>query len=500
MFVSRRKILTAIVFVIVLLSVLDSVEVAIGAGGTEATWWNFSWKHRVSIRVVENSGNTLTDFQVFVSLDTASLIGAGKMQANGSDIRFTDSAGNGIPYWIESGINSGNTTILIRTPLVPASSAETVYMYYGNPTAISMSNASAVFDFFDDFLGTELDSGKWTWRTFRATNGEPLGPGNGSVAVGNSIVSVVSPGVPNPAYQRITQLTSLMNFTSPVIVEGNISIPNWGGYGPGLGGYRGALAGLFAGGNGVGFFVAGEQNNGPWVANESNVTYASDYSDTSVDFRIYKILWKTDSAKFYKDGKFHEELTTNVPNASLPISFQTSHWGDTYSHQSIVNADWVRVRKYASPEPTCLMRGEETFLDFPVPWETETYHVTTISNSTITGFSFSQPSKQISFNVTGFSGTIGFCNVSIPKSLLTGNPWNITADGVPITDFTQSTNETHTFLHFTYAYAGAHHVIIEGTWAVPEFPSFLILPLFMFATLLAIKVRKRKHTLVPDRR
>jgi len=35
---------------------------------------------------------------------------------------------------------------------------------------------------------------------------------------------------------------------------------------------------------------------------------------------------------------------------------------------------------------------------------------------------------------------------------------------------------------------------------IPEFPSFLILSLFMIATLLAVKVHKRKHTLIPDRR
>jgi hypothetical protein len=34
---------------------------------------------------------------------------------------------------------------------------------------------------------------------------------------------------------------------------------------------------------------------------------------------------------------------------------------------------------------------------------------------------------------------------------------------------------------------------LEG-FVVPEFPSFLILPLFMIATLLAVIVYKRKHT------
>jgi hypothetical protein len=34
----------------------------------------------------------------------------------------------------------------------------------------------------------------------------------------------------------------------------------------------------------------------------------------------------------------------------------------------------------------------------------------------------------------------------------------------------------------------------SNVWIIPEFPSFLILPLFMIATSLAVIVHKRKHT------
>lgn len=52
-------------------------------------------------------------------------------------------------------------------------------------------------------------------------------------------------------------------------------------------------------------------------------------------------------------------------------------------------------------------------------WNGVTYSVTVRSNNTVASFNSSEPSKQISFNVTGPLGAEGYCNVTIPKAL----PW-----------------------------------------------------------------------------
>jgi len=111
-------------------------------------WYNASWIYRkpVVINNTQNS-NSLTDFQVLVTIDTASLITAGKMRPDCGDMRFTDSDGvTLVNYWSESGINSSNTNVWIKVPFVPASSTITIYMYYGNPEATSMSNISGVLE------------------------------------------------------------------------------------------------------------------------------------------------------------------------------------------------------------------------------------------------------------------------------------------------------------------------------------------------------------------
>jgi hypothetical protein len=136
------------------------------------------------------------------------------------------------------------------------------------------------------------------------------------------------------------------------------------------------------------------------------------------------------------------------------------------------------------------MRAIFTFNDF---WEGVNYSVIlSSSNSTITNFIFNQPSKQISFEVSGEKGNSGYCNVTIPKTLLRGEPWIVRVNGTNW-NFVSTSNGTHSFLYFTYTHASTFQVVIQGTWVIPEFPPFLILPLFMVATLLAVVVYKRKH-------
>jgi len=111
-------------------------------------WYNASWIYRRPVVIDNNqNSNSLTDFQVLVIMDTASLITAGKMRSDCGDIRFTDSDGvTLINYWIESGVNSSDTKVWIKVPLISESSTKTIYTYYGNPEATGMSNINGVLE------------------------------------------------------------------------------------------------------------------------------------------------------------------------------------------------------------------------------------------------------------------------------------------------------------------------------------------------------------------
>lgn len=130
-----------------------------GAEKTQAAWWNDMWPYRKAVVITNSSGSNLTDFQVKVlsNVDLSSDIAVGKIKSDLGDLRFTDTSGNILPYWIEDAtINSVDVWVKVQS--LPSSGA-TFYMYYGNPSAVSQSNGEAVFEFFDDF---SKGADKWT--------------------------------------------------------------------------------------------------------------------------------------------------------------------------------------------------------------------------------------------------------------------------------------------------------------------------------------------------
>jgi hypothetical protein len=109
--------------------------------------WLTGWLYRRPVTIDNTSNpNMLTDYQVLVVVDTASLISAGKMKTDGGDIRFTDSDGTTLlPYWVEGPINANNTRIWVKVPQIPDNGTKTIYLYYGNSAAQSESSIANTF-------------------------------------------------------------------------------------------------------------------------------------------------------------------------------------------------------------------------------------------------------------------------------------------------------------------------------------------------------------------
>jgi hypothetical protein len=68
--------------------------------------------------------------------------------------------------------------------------------------------------------------------------------------------------------------------------------------------------------------------------------------------------------------------------------------------------------------------------------------------------------------------------------------YHVTIDGVEpyYVNYTLYDNSTHRWIYFNYEHSTPEIVIVS------EFPLFLILPLFMMATLLAVIAYRRKRT------
>jgi len=107
-----------------------------------------------------------------------------------------------------------------------------------------------------------------------------------------------------------------------------------------------------------------------------------------------------------------------------------------------------------------------TFSNFKVTWKEETYHVTTICNSTISNFRFEigpeTGNKIIRFNVAGKDGTVGFCRVAIPTDLANYPFIAFVDEEEIIPTLLDVSDNTHVYLYFTYAHSSHTITIISS--------------------------------------
>jgi hypothetical protein len=135
---NRLLTLLAVILVIMVgLPVLVLIE--LNKTMTAEAWYNDDWGHRKPITVSNDTGSTLSNEDVLVTVDTASLIAEGKMQTDCDDLRFLDSDDStSLDFWIEGGCNTSTTEVWVQIPSLP-SEGKTIYMYYANDSATSES-------------------------------------------------------------------------------------------------------------------------------------------------------------------------------------------------------------------------------------------------------------------------------------------------------------------------------------------------------------------------
>ena len=108
-------------------------------------WYDFAWYYRRRVAVSNGTGSDQAGMQVDVNLTSANF-DFSHANTDGSDIRFTDDAGNPLDYWIESFDSVGETAkIWVRVDNLLNGGSD-VYMYYGNSGASNAGSFNNVFD------------------------------------------------------------------------------------------------------------------------------------------------------------------------------------------------------------------------------------------------------------------------------------------------------------------------------------------------------------------
>ncbi len=110
-------------------------------------WFNDSWQYRSRIDI-DNTVNSsdLTNFQIKIEFNSSNF-DFSKAKSDGSDIRVCDSDETTlISFWIEKWDSSAQEGIVwVKVPSIPASTTKSIYVYYGNPDATSISSLTDTF-------------------------------------------------------------------------------------------------------------------------------------------------------------------------------------------------------------------------------------------------------------------------------------------------------------------------------------------------------------------
>ena len=125
------------------------------------------WSYRKLHTIAGSTSGALTDYQVRFKVynttgtDTGENVYLGSnVKPDFSDLRFTTNDNTVLTYWVQE-TGSNYAVVWVKVPTIPTTGTQ-MYLYYGNPSAPSLSNGDATFLLFDHFDAGSVNSARWT--------------------------------------------------------------------------------------------------------------------------------------------------------------------------------------------------------------------------------------------------------------------------------------------------------------------------------------------------
>lgn len=320
------------------------------------------WRYSAPIVITNSSTTALSNYQVQLTINTSTLIAAGKLKVDGSDLRFTEGGccATIVCHYIESGLNTPTTRVWLKIRSLPANTSTSVSMMYGNSIAPSANDPYCVFPVFDEFNGTSIDSTRWSVN------------GTGK----DTSVITVSGGAINFSGGNVT-LRSAGSITGPTITE--MWVNNASGEWPGI-----AL--LRSGNQWVGYslFLETITANSYHLGNTnpSNTHFSATratWTGMIVMPGIWRLEWPATGdlrGWFPGSGASYYDSATTLGTANVAVGLLSTGAGQ-------MSVDWVRARAYAATPPTAGAPGPEQVIVDPAitvqPTGTRTCSGTSVS-------------------------------------------------------------------------------------------------------------------------
>lgn len=285
--------------------------------------------YRLPIAVDNSKSAMLFNYEMKVTVNTSALISTGKMRSLGQDIRFLDTRGNELNYWIEDGtVNSSSTTIWVRADSISNYSVDTIYLYYGNGSASPKSNAKATFQLVEEFNGSTLSSAVWATC------------GSGTIALSGGKLKLTS----NSSTASIQTKTAI---DGPIIVEAT-SVSSSGG--------TAILGQLNNSSNGYGMVHDGsamQLNTLTFGASCLSTTGYGSTNSTGISGNWTYVCSGFDQIGTWASQTLSSTNTTyTMGNQSKVVIANTGSYGT-------LEIDHIRIRKYAAIEPGISLGSEQ---------------------------------------------------------------------------------------------------------------------------------------------
>ena len=379
-----------------------------------------NWRYSTNITIKENSGTTLIDYQVRIALNSSNF-DFSKAKAKGSDIRFTDEAGDELPYWIEKwDAENEGAIVWVKIPLIPASSETKVKMYYGNSEASSASNGTNTFEFFDDFPEDNIDG------VNEIDNNEKWDVINWCDD---------TPDIQTTTYHSHPYSIRIIDHTGYDVSEtrsaGNFNLTEYEvSYWTNMWETRTSGSDNIHGKNSNGesiWRIYLEMSDGVRVVyycNNTKCLQVGNYNDQ--EWYHFKVIQAKNKLYFYRDGNFVCSLNETT---GLDFDYIFLSSGSWWEQGPDYFADDFRVRNYTSPEPIVTISKEE-------------------NQSPIASFTYSPENPIVNQTIT-FNASPSYD----PDGFITNYKW----------DFGDGTNATGKIVTHSYSANGTYEVTLIVT-------------------------------------
>ncbi len=328
---------------IFLKQLLLSLSIILLAGGASAlsNYGGGSWSNYKDI-IINNTGGALTDYQVLVSLDNSNF--PTNAQSSGADIRFMNATGTELSYWIEKWDNTNKVAkIWVKVPSIAAGGGTTIYMWYGNPSAISSSNGNATFLFFDDFekyTGINDPNFLNVWERFNNQGGS---------SIENGRLHMWSTAICCNGQTWITKADFPKNIRAKFELRYN-EVQDW--YNPrGIAAFLRSLHNYQTYASGLPDFFIGCCSGGQTVLWGDSLISVGGYTYNDA-FHSTELTAFGNNMSLYRDGLFLGSVNITQYDRTGAFGFYVHGDGDGADD---IYFDNVRLAQYTSPEPSVIV-------------------------------------------------------------------------------------------------------------------------------------------------